>query len=72
MGEILAVGSVVALLVPRIRRREGALAVRCTIVIAAIWIEKGLGMVVAGFVPSPVGHVTSYVPTFPEVMIGNR
>ena len=35
----------------------------------AIWIEKGLGMVVTGFVPNPLGVVTEYWPTFPEVMI---
>ena len=28
------------------------------------------GMVVAGFNPSPLGHVTKYVPTAPEVLIG--
>jgi molybdopterin-containing oxidoreductase family membrane subunit len=26
-------------------------------------------MVVTGFVPSPLGHVTAYVPTFPELSI---
>ena len=34
-----------------------------------IWIEKGLGMVVTGFVPNPLGVVTEYWPTFPELMI---
>jgi Ni/Fe-hydrogenase subunit HybB-like protein len=38
-------------------------------VIAAIWIEKGMGMVVTGFIPSPLGKITQYVPTGPEVMI---
>ena len=32
-------------------------------------IEKGLGMIVTGFVPSPLGHVTSYIPTAPELGI---
>ena len=26
-------------------------------------------MIVTGFVPSPLGHVTSYSPTLPEVFI---
>ena len=26
-------------------------------------------MIVTGFVPSPLGKVTSYVPTIPEVLI---
>jgi molybdopterin-containing oxidoreductase family membrane subunit len=35
----------------------------------AIWIEKGLAMVVTGFVPSPLGHITDYAPTAPELAI---
>ena len=37
--------------------------------ITAIWIEKGMGMVVAGFIPSPLGEITEYLPTRPEVAI---
>ena len=41
----------------------------CVAVIAAIWIEKGMGMVVTGFIPSPLGKITEYVPTGPEILI---
>jgi len=67
--ELLTVGCVVLLLIPQVRRQEGLLAVLCVAVIAAIWIEKGMGMVVTGFVPSPLGKITEYVPTAPEIMI---
>ena len=67
--ELLTVGCVVLLLLPKARRHEGLLAGICVAVIAAIWIEKGMGLVVAGFVPSPLGKVTEYVPTAPEIMI---
>ena len=33
---------------------------------AGIWIEKGMGLVVPGFIPSPIGEVTEYLPTFVE------
>jgi molybdopterin-containing oxidoreductase family membrane subunit len=33
---------------------------------AGIWIEKGMGLVVPGFIPSPIGEVTEYFPTFVE------
>ena len=46
------------------------LAVACVATVVSVWIEKGLGMVVAGFNPSPLGHVTRYVPSLPEVLIG--
>jgi molybdopterin-containing oxidoreductase family membrane subunit len=35
----------------------------------SIWIEKGLAMVVTGFVPSPLGRFTPYHPTMPELLI---
>lgn len=57
------------LLVPRLRRRTGLLAVAAAAVVASLWIEKGLGMVITGFVPSPLGHVREYWPTLPEATI---
>ena len=67
--ELLTVGVVVLLLMPNVRKNENYLAGICVAVIAAVWIEKGMGMIVAGFVPSPLGKVTQYVPTMPEIMI---
>ncbi len=67
--ELLTVCCVLLLLVPSVRRHEGYLAVLCGAVIVAIWIEKGVAMVVTAFVPSPLGHVTEYAPTIPEIAI---
>jgi molybdopterin-containing oxidoreductase family membrane subunit len=66
---ILAVGSVVLLITPSARKNEKILAVACGMVFLSLWIDKGLGLIVGGFVPSPLGHVTSYVPTLPEMAI---
>jgi molybdopterin-containing oxidoreductase family membrane subunit len=68
-SSVLALASLVALLVPSVRRRESWLAVTCGMVFASLWIDKGLGLIVGGFVPSPLGAVTRYVPTLPEVLI---
>ncbi len=68
-SSVLAVASVVLLLIPSMRRRDPVLAVTCVMVFLSLWIDKGLGLIVGGFVPSPLGAVTSYVPTVPEVMI---
>ncbi len=68
-AEALAATALVLLINPRTRRREKTLAVACVAVFLSIWIDKGLGMVVTGFVPSPLGKVTTYVPTAPELLI---
>jgi molybdopterin-containing oxidoreductase family membrane subunit len=65
----LALTSLTLLIVPRTRRNERALAFACVALFLSIWIEKGLGMVVTGFVPNPLGVVTEYWPTVPELMI---
>ena len=66
---ILAVASLVLLLVPRWRHDHRLLAGACTMVFLSLWIDKGIGLIVAGFVPSPLGAVTEYAPTAPEGLI---
>ncbi len=61
--------SLILLITPRYRNNETILAVTCVMVFLSLWIDKGLGLIVGGFVPSPLGHVTSYVPTLPEISI---
>jgi Ni/Fe-hydrogenase subunit HybB-like protein len=34
-----------------------------------IWIEKGFGLIIPGFVPSPMGEVVDYAPTSNEILI---
>lgn len=67
VSALLAVSAIVLLLVPAWRR--ALLALACVFVFASLWIEKGLGLIVGGFTPSPLGAVTRYVPTLPEVGI---
>ena len=69
VSSILAVVSMVMLLFPSIRRNEKTLAVACIMVFASLWIDKGLGMVIAGFVPSPLGYYNEYTPTVYELLI---
>jgi molybdopterin-containing oxidoreductase family membrane subunit len=66
---VLGVAALAILLVPRFRESERLLAMACAMVFLSLWIEKGLGLIVGGFVPSPLGHVTSYIPTLPEISI---
>ena len=66
---ILASISLVLLITPRIRNNERILPVICGIVFLSLWIDKGLGLIVGGFIPSPLGVVTEYAPTLPELSI---
>jgi Ni/Fe-hydrogenase subunit HybB-like protein len=66
---VLAAIALFLLINPKYRRNEQTLAIACGAVFISLWIDKGLGMVIAGFVPSPLGTVTHYAPTVPEIMI---
>lgn len=39
----------------------------CVMIFIAIWIEKGMGLIIPGLIPSPLGEVTDYTPTLIEV-----
>ena len=39
----------------------------CFILFVAIWIEKGFGLIVPGFIPGPYGKIAEYLPTRIEV-----
>ncbi|MDP7639393.1 MAG: polysulfide reductase NrfD, partial [Candidatus Hydrogenedentes bacterium] len=47
----------IILVIPAVARRLMFLNVACALAIVGIWIEKGMGMVVPGFVPSPQGSI---------------
>ena len=61
--------SLVLLIVPSSRRNEGLLVLGCISVVIGTWIDKGLGLVVGGFIPNPFNKIFEYWPTIPEVII---
>ncbi len=69
VSSILAILSLIFLLIPSLRKSEKTLLWACIFVFCSIWIDKGLAMVVTGFIPNPLGYVTPYWPTLPEILI---
>ncbi len=66
----LALASLVMLLSPGLRGRSGVLALSAAGIFISIWIEKGFGLVVGGFIPTPLEKIVIYTPTLTEVFIG--
>jgi Ni/Fe-hydrogenase subunit HybB-like protein len=56
-------------LVPRTRKTLSTLNLGCAFIIAGVWIEKGPGFVIPGFVPDPLGEIYAYVPNSLELMV---
>lgn len=57
------------LIIPKLRNNKTLLPISCAMIFIGAWIDKGLGMISGGFVPSPLHHVTEYAPTGKEIMI---
>jgi molybdopterin-containing oxidoreductase family membrane subunit len=57
----------IALMIHPVRRNMRLLMPACAILFVAIWVEKGFGLVIPGFVPSPLGEIVEYTPTLVEV-----
>lgn len=57
----------IALMIHPIRRNTHWLMVACAVLFVSIWVEKGLGLVVPGFIPSPLGEIVEYTPSLVEL-----
>ena len=63
---VLMIVAFVMLFMPSFRNDFNKLQIPCTMAFAGIWIEKGMGLIVPGYIPSPIGEVTEYHPSFVE------
>ncbi len=57
------------LLVLPVSRSLRWLNLTCVLSITGIWIEKGMGLVIPGFIPTPLGEMTQYYPSVNETMV---
>jgi len=48
---------------------ETSLMVSCVLIFIGTWIDKGLGLITGGFVPTPLHNIVDYVPAIPEIII---
>lgn len=69
LSAVLAIVSIALLIVPKLRKNEGVLAIACFFVFFSLWIDKGMGMIIAGLTPNPIHTITSYSPTLIESLI---
>ncbi len=56
-------------LIPATRKRLSTLNLGCILIILGVWIEKGPGFVIPGFVPDPLGEIYNYIPNLVELMV---
>ena len=57
------------LLVLPVSRSLKWLNLTCVLCITGIWIEKGMGLVIPGFIPTPLGQIVEYFPSLNETLV---
>lgn len=68
-AQLLNVSAVGILMVEKFRKNYYLLFAACSMAVVGIWIEKGMGFVIPGFIPTPLGEVFEYRPTIMEIKI---
>jgi len=63
----------ILLLIPSIRKDYTKLPIICAVAFFGIWVEKGMGLLIPGSIPSPIGEFTEYYQTMIEIFncLGN-
>jgi len=63
---VMTVIAALIMLRPGIQERRWLLNTACVLAFVGIWIEKGMGLIIPGFVPSTLHEVMEYLPNLLE------
>ena len=63
----LNVVATITLMIHPLRENRRWLMTACAVLFVGIWIEKGMGLVIPGFIPSPLGEIVEYTPSWVEL-----
>jgi molybdopterin-containing oxidoreductase family membrane subunit len=66
---VLNLTAVTILTIHPLRRNTLTLNIACVLTCVGIWIEKGMGLVIPGFIPTPLGEIFEYSPTMVELAV---
>ena len=66
---VLNIIATVSLTLHPVRSNLNLLFPVCGLLFLAIWIEKGMGLIIPGFIPSPLGEIVEYAPFWVEISI---
>jgi Ni/Fe-hydrogenase subunit HybB-like protein len=69
MAMIFNITAFFLFLMPKSREHFFTLNLACILVISGVYIEKGMGLVIPGFVPGTLGEIYEYTPTMIEKTI---
>ena len=54
---------------PQWARQRPLLLAACAMCVTGVWVEKGMGLIIPGFIPSPAGDLVEYAPSMIEFWV---
>ena len=66
---IMAFGCLAILIPPKLRTHPTLMPIALAMLVAASWIDKGLGLLIGGFTPNMFEAITPYMPTGKEIAV---
>lgn len=66
---ILGIIGIAIIIKPSMRANQMILTTGAVLIVVSTWIDKGLGLVIGGFIPSPMETYREYTVTNPEMFI---
>jgi molybdopterin-containing oxidoreductase family membrane subunit len=63
---VCMVVAAILLMRPRVHEHLRTLDIACVLAFTGVWIEKGMGLIIPGFVPSTLHEWVEYVPSAAE------
>lgn len=66
---LLNIAAFFIFLFPRSRKNFITLNIACIFMVIGIYIEKGMGLVIPGFVPDTLGEIYEYSPSLTELLV---
>lgn len=66
---LFGIWTTIVFLYPKFRENNKILIPTCIVGFIGIWIEKGMGLIIPGFIPSPLGLISEYTPSLDEFFV---
>ncbi len=61
--------AVTILTIHPLREKRHLLNMALILTVVGVWIEKGMGLIIPGFIPTPLGEVVEYAPSAVEIFV---
>ncbi len=65
----LNISAALIFMIRKLKKNTYLQTLACVALLIGVWIEKGMGLIIPGFIPTSLGEVYEYTPTMIEVII---